>query len=374
MTDTRQQVVPFAAIARGIRGESFVARVDRFAETFGEVDTDTRAVMAQASLLCWFESEYEQNFLEVCRAIGQGKPTTQYHCRQLTPTRWVTINTYVVGVRRWLGCPRPLPGTVDESRIEQIGHWLGDRSESKDALCNLFLVKLIDELWNYAGLTRLGSQASTDSSAYVDFTEWYYQNDGTAYATDRSAVNDASHARLSEWYHGRDLTSQVSRRSGDTDADTALRLKIRDINARVISALGLAAAEMLLRGILTESQPPCHHRFTRYLDIQITSIGCLKWRGNLPLSDLEDKQRSVQWLTQASSAATSWVSGDAPQNSLAVTIHHALGDPSPRKNALVADFLLADREAMFDWLTWYSRDHDYTPIRFFETGGSRLRD
>ena len=71
MTDRQQQVVPFAAIARGIRGESFVARVRQFAEAFGEVDTDTRALMAQASLLCWFESEYEQNFLEVCRAISR---------------------------------------------------------------------------------------------------------------------------------------------------------------------------------------------------------------------------------------------------------------------------------------------------------------
>ena len=370
MTDRQQQVVPFAAIARGIRGESFVARVRQFAEAFGEVDTGTRAVMAQASLLCWFESEYEQNFLEVCRAIGQEKPTTQYHCRQLTPTRWVTINTYVVGVRRWLGCSRPLPGTVDGPRTEQIGQWLGERSEAKDALCNLFLIKLIDELWNYASLTRLGNQASTDTAAYDDFTEWYYQNDGTVYATDRSAVNDAAHARFSEWYQDRDLTSRVSQRSTDTDADTAMRLKIRDINVRVISDLGLATAEMLLRGILTESQPPCHHRFTRYLDIQITSIGCLKWRGNLPLSDLEDKQRSVQWLTQASSAARSWLAGHAPQDPLTVTIHDALGEPSPRKNALVADFLLADREAMFDWLTWYSRDHDYTPIRFFEAGDS----
>ena len=32
-------------------------------------------------------------------------------------------------------------------------------------------------------------------------------------------------------------------------------------------------------------EPACHFKFTRRIDILVSSIGCLRWRGNLPAKD-----------------------------------------------------------------------------------------
>jgi hypothetical protein len=39
------------------------------------------------------------------------------------------------------------------------------------------------------------------------------------------------------------------------------------------------------------SEPACHFKFIRRVDILVSSIGCLKWRGNLPEKDENIKGR-----------------------------------------------------------------------------------
>lgn len=322
--DAYQQIVQMTEFARDVLAtdDVFAERVRRFEGRFGHVSSQTLAVMAQASLFCWFDNEYERDFLEVCHAIGQEKPTSQFLCGQVTPARWIDINTYVVGVQKWLGCSRPAPADVDGKLVLRIGQWLGDRAPAKIPLCELFLLKLIDDLWNYTSLAKLGGETSPDGMPYPDFTEWY-SHDGRSYATGHAPTDDDRVSWLTE----------------------AMPATVEHLTQRARDAMGSSPeeAEELVRGTLIGSQPPCMHRYTRYLDIQITSIGALKWRGTVPPSEDRAKYRAADWLNQAADEVRAWVEGASPQSPVGRRIHEALGAPSDRKKALVGDFFNAER-------------------------------
>ena len=141
----RQHIIPMSEFAQAMykSDKGFAERVRGFERVFGKVDTDTLAVMAQASYFCWFEVEYEQDYTDVCRAIGMGRPTSLHLCRQLTPQRWTEVNTYIVGVQRWLGVERPLPGQPPVTVLKRIDEWLGDHNSPKEALAELFVCHLV---------------------------------------------------------------------------------------------------------------------------------------------------------------------------------------------------------------------------------------
>ncbi len=322
--DAYQQIVPMTELARDMLATEDVLaeRVRRFEKRFGPVSSETLAVMAQASLFCWYENEYERDFLEVCHAIGREKPTSQFLCGQVSPARWIEINTYVVGVQKWLGCSRPAPAGVDGKLVIRIAQWLGDRGPGKVPLCELFLLKLIDDLWNYTSLAKLGGETSPDRTPYPDFTDWY-SHGGRDYATGHAPTDDDRVSWLKE----------------------AMAATMEHLTQRARDAMASSSedAEELVRGILTGSQPPCMHRYARYLDIQITSIGALKWRGNVPPSDDRDKYHAADWLTQAADEVRAWTEGASPRTPGGHRIHEAIGAPSDRKKALVEDFFNAER-------------------------------
>ena len=115
----KQRVISLKEFAKAAlaRDSSFAERVRHFETRFGTVDGDTLAVLAQAAYFCWGENEYQSDLVEVCQAIRIGKPTSLYHCRQITPERWTEMNTYVIGVQRWLGVDLPLPRGIDSGKI-----------------------------------------------------------------------------------------------------------------------------------------------------------------------------------------------------------------------------------------------------------------
>jgi hypothetical protein len=157
------------------------------------------------------------------------------------------MNTYVVGVQRWLGVQRPLFCELASAKLEKINGWLGDRTPAKAALAELFIRHLA------AGLSvlqpaKLSGRDDPDEERYVDFTPWYSVGDGEIHALgDCASVFEQ-------------MNQSVRRELHSACED----------------------GEELIAGILKESQPACQHRFSRYQDIKIASIGAVKWRGNIP--------------------------------------------------------------------------------------------
>lgn len=313
---TRQRIVPIRAFARAMRERdaAFAERVRGFESRFGPVDEDTLAVLAQASYFCWFEVEYERDYIEVCRAIGAGSPTSLYLCRQVSPGRWAGMHAYVIGVRRWLGADRLIPGVIDRGKVERTARWLGVRTPAVEALAELYLCALIADL-SRLSLAKLSGADDPDPEAYVDFRPWYAGRGGTPCTTEcrRSLIEKwAERARLET--------------NGEPD----------DV-------------EELISNLLKASQPACQHRFSRYQDVKITSIGALKWRGAVPPDDEAPKRQAAEWFERANLAG--WLAGLPPETSLSRTLYDALGTRTERKETIVRDFFCGPPGDVFwDWL------------------------
>lgn len=328
----KQHVVPIRQFAQAMleADSGFAERVQQFEERSGKVDADTLAVLAQAAYLCWGENEHRTDFLQVCRAIGTRKPTSFYHCRQIAPERWVEINTYVVGVQSWAGVDLPLPSGIDGGKVKRIAQWLSGRDKAKDALAELFLCQLIDHLLNIS-LAKMGRDVMPEEAAHADFTPWYFRPDGARYGTGNREV----------------LVEEYTQR----------------VRQEMMSAPG--DAEELIRNILAPDQPPCMHRFSRHLDIQLASIGALKWRGNLPPDDVP-KEKWLAFLDESKAALQAWLEDAPASGDLAIKVHEALGKATERGKAMVRDFLLAESRGSpggWDWLEEKARKEG-TKARF----------
>ena len=317
--------VEFARAMRA-QGGSFAETVVRFEARFGAVDDEMLAVLAQAAFLCWHNADLEKNLLALCTAIRTGKPTVHYYHCQITAQRWNEMHSHLVGIQRWLGVQHPLPPQVGPHKVDEIGRWLGERTPTKEALAELLLIRLVDDLLNYASLTHLNC-GDDGQGAYSDFSRWYLAADGTPYAVAR--MDDSSRQPF---------------------ADPQLKERVDMLTNVVREGMSSSPedAEQLIRAIKRQTQPPCMHRLSRYLDVQITSIGALKWRGRLP-PDTLPKARWEAFTEQAQAALQAWASGEpasgtqaSAESELAQRFYAALGAPTERKQTIVRDFLLCD--------------------------------
>ncbi len=289
----------------------FLDRVARFEQAFGPVSEDMLGVLAQASYFCWFEVEYAYDWFEICRATALGKPTSLQLCGQVTPQRWREVNTYVVGVMLWLGEDHALPCELDHSHLTRIDTWLGEHGTAKDALAQLFVCDLVVGLKSLA-LARLSGTGEPADEPYADFTPWYSRSDGSAYSSQNH---------------------------------DPVVLELQSIVRREMDS----AADELITGILSESQPACMHRFSRYQDIRISSIGALKWRGAVPPDADVPRYEARDWFEQKAEL-TGWLSGKPPANDLQRQLHDVLGQATEKKKAIIRDFLYGPPLAAFDWL------------------------
>ncbi len=331
----QSSTISLIEFAKAIReaGGSFDQSVSHYESCFGAVDDDILAVLAQAAFLCWVNVEAERNLLAACEAIRTGKPTYQYYHCQITPDRWIEMHSYLIGIQRWLGVEQPLPPQIDVSKVEQIAGWLGEPSPAKVALAELLLIRLVDDLLNYLSLGMLGNTPAADRSEYPGFSAWYSSADGTPLAVAR--------------------TGDSSRRpfagppfKGRADQLAAI------VHAHVPSRPDDAAE--LIDWVTRQTQPPCMHRFSRYLDLQIASIGALKLRGSPP-PDATPKAVWQAWRQHAQDALLAWAGGAQPGDERARHIHAILGEPTEPKRAIVRDFLLGGFHdtgdtAGWDWL------------------------
>jgi hypothetical protein len=305
--------IPMADFARAMReaDPGFAARVRGYEARFGRADPDTLAVLAQASYYCWFTCDYAPDFLHVCEAIGAGVPTSLRLCGQVSPRRWVQLNTYLIGVQRWLGDARPVPPGADGNRVNRIAEWLGPREPGKECLVALFLHRLARELRG-VGLSVLAGPGHQEDADYEDFAAWYPES------------------------------------AGDDAADDLARRARRALDAS-------ARTDDLLAGLTKPTQPPCMHRYTRYLDIRLASIGALAWRGRVPPDNEEPKHRAAAWLDYAAAQVRSWLEGLPPAGATGEAIHRALGAPTDRPQYIARACLLPPKDdlgtAFFDWLS-----------------------
>jgi|TARA_Y100000310_G_scaffold336275_1_gene420365 hypothetical protein len=328
MEPIRQRIIPISEFAEAMRAsdDNFAARVHRFEQTDGQADSDTLAVLAQACYFCWFEIEYERDYLNVCRAVGAGKPTSLYLCRQISPRRWTELNGLIVAVQVWLGMDAP--ADVPAEPIEQVRLRLGDHTPEKDALAQLFVCNLAVDLLQ-SSLAKLSGSNDPDEQLYGDYSGWY------------------SH-------------------DGNRLQDHPSRIEHLKEDIRRSQALAASDAEELITGILQPSQPPCQHRYARYQEIAIASIGALRWRGNLPPDILEPKYKARTWFEEEADLS-GWLSGKPANTKVLQQLYELLGTATDWKRAILRDFLRVTPAAgaFFNWLETKAKEDRTTASLLF---------
>jgi len=347
--------------------DSFAQRLRSFEEAFGSVGRDGRALLAQAAYFCWFHGEYQGNLLSTCRAIGSGRASHLYLCGQVTPTRWSTINTYVVGGQRWLGGAPGSPTLLDASQLAQIATWLGERSPAREGLIRLFLCQLVDHLVLRTTFAVLTEGPAPESAGYADFSPWYLRPDGLRYGIPITGDAWLGEGETSRHDTADDALPALCPGSvqawpfgipGDEDFVEESKAAVREELADHPED-----AEELIEGVLRPSQPPGMHRFGHYQDIKLSSIGALKWRGALPADD-ESGTRWRGFWNAAEAGLQAWMEGSPPAGDIAAGIHEALGDATEQRRAVVRDFLLQPPpgSGCFEWLLRQAHQDGATQI------------
>lgn len=352
-----QQTTSLKLFAEAMCGQndSFAERIRTYEESFGPTDNDGRALLAQAAYFCWFHGEYEGNLLSTCRAIGGGRPSYLYLCGQVTPTRWSAVNTYVVSVQRWLGLEPASPTLLDAGQLARTAAWLGERTPAREGLARLFLCQLVDHLVLRTTFAVLTDGPAPASGVYADFSPWYLRPDGLRYG-----IPIAPDAWL-----GEGETSQCSTAASSLPALCPGSVQMHPFGipeeaefveqCKAAVREGLADrpgdAEELIDGVLRPSQPPGMHRFGRYQDVKLSSIGTLKWRGEV----VEDDESGTRWRgfwDAAEAGLQNWMEGSPPADDVAAGICEALGEASEQRRSVVRDFLLQPPpgSGCFEWL------------------------
>ncbi|MBT3269709.1 hypothetical protein HN371_21370 [Candidatus Poribacteria bacterium] len=294
--------------------DAFAAKVRAHETRFGHAD-GMRAVLAQAAYNCWYHVEYRANLREICRAIGEGKPTSLALCGQVTAVRRAAMDAYLVGLRAWLGHDLPPTPELDSDIVTRVRKWLGEDHPAKRALVELLLCALVDQIVSGSHVSVLADGSQAPGETPCPNSSSYLRADGARYT-----LSDGEF---------------VSSRK--TDAERHFPSE--------------ADAEALIAGVLSESQPPCMHRYTRYLDIKIASIGALRWRGGLPADD-GSKARWEAFWRDAEEALRGWVDGAAGPTDIASELYALLGEPTEERRAVVQEFLLEPPPgtAFWGWL------------------------
>ena len=293
--------------------DAFAAKVTAHEARFG-TRPGTRAVAAQAAYNCWFHVEYRENLREICRAIGSGAPTSLALCGQVTGPQRALLDAYVVGLRSWLGHDLGDAADANGSTPRRVREWLGDDHMAKRALVDLLLCGLVDSIESDARVSVLGD-VGRDQLPPSD-ASLYRAADGSRYTL-------SAEARV------------------DREKDAARQ------------HIASHDAEELIAGVVGESQPPCMHRYERYLAIRITSIGALRWRGALPADDGSKEQWQSFW-SDAEDALRRWAAGEPCITPLGAELSSLLGVATEERRAIVLDFLLKPPPGTAFW-AWLSR-------------------
>lgn len=356
MTATQRASSLRAFAAAMLRDSPDFAAAVRAFESHGNAGGEAdRALLAQAAFNCWFHSEYQANLLATCRAIGSGSPGHLYLCGHVTPARWRALHAYVVGAQRWLGQDHPVPGLMDAARVEQVAAWLGPPTPARQALTRLFLCQLVDHLVHRTSTCVLTDGACPDSGEFADFSAWYGRPDGGEYGLEEAAgstgeVDCDAPERVSSARDALQPTESPGPGAGSGYAAACARGALRALETELPVSDAAATAKELVSGMTQASQPPCMHRFERYQDIKLVSIGQLRWRDGVPADDTRHQWQAF-WAA-AEAGLRGWLDGVPPADHVAAGLHDALGRPNPASRAIVSDFLLQPPPdtGCFDWL------------------------
>jgi len=191
-----------------------------------------------ADFCCLWRYDYPTRVYEICEIIGGGPHTALRLHYQICPIKRQEFMDYAAAMIGWLRDTPPDDRRYfrkgSEDTTKKIYNFLG----SRDPVKNLLVER-----------THLGL-----SLRYLNCSFW-----GT---------------------NERDPSTPLMPYTADQLDDDAFR-RFSELENVILAQMGPDSGSFLC-DVGGSAEPACHFKFLRRVDILLSSIGCMKWRGNLP--------------------------------------------------------------------------------------------
>ena len=223
---------------------NIINKMEKNLSTLTAEQIDKRAV---ADFCCIWRYDYPERVYDICKIIGGGDNMALRLHYQISPQRRQEFIDYAEALKGWLEDISPnnsshfRPGS--EATVNKVYGFLG----TKDPLKKMLVER------TYIGL----------SLRFLNCSFWGSNNP-------EKEVN---------------LFPNTAQQLPDNSYQRMLQME-----TRISKEMGPSARDFLI-DVGGSSEPACHFKFIRRVDILVSSIGCLKWRGNLPEKDGNIKGR-----------------------------------------------------------------------------------
>jgi hypothetical protein len=217
-----------------------IREINDFERSVGRLSPEHRDLRVMADFCCIWRYDYPRRVHEMCAAIGGSRHTAFGLHYQICPRQRQELINYAEALKMWFtddtaeNCKKA--GPEFERTCSKIYQMLGERDPLKKLL---------------AERTYLGLSSRTLNCSY-----WGYNN------------------------HGRVSLAPYS--AQELPADWHKRMTA--VERAIVKEMGNKAHDFLC-DVGGSAEPACHFKFIRRIDILVSSIGCLRWRGNLPAKD-----------------------------------------------------------------------------------------
>ena len=217
-----------------------IAEINELERSLGRLSPEQMDMRVMADFCCIWRYDYPHRVHELCAAIG-GSPHTAFGLHyQISAARRQELINYANALDQWLGAEQTAPqkgrSPEQEQTAQKVHAFLGSRDSLKELLVER----------TYLGL----------SSRALNCSYWGY-----------NAQRSVSLAPY---------TAQ------ELDPDWHKRMAA--LERAIQKEMGHCAQDFLC-DVGGTAEPACHFKFVRRIDILVSSIGCLRWRGNLPPKD-----------------------------------------------------------------------------------------
>jgi len=247
-----------------------------------------------ADFCCIWRYDYPGRVHEICSIIGGSTHTALRLHYQVSPGRRQELIDYAEALRGWVHDTAPQDvsgyGNGGKATVDKVYGFLG----AKDPLKSMLAER------TYYGLARRS----------INCTFW--------------GVNEKEEATHLAPHHPQELPRSWQERMAHLENE-------------IHRQLGRAARDFIC-DVGGSAEPACHFKFVRRIDILISSIGCMKWRGNLPRKEgaISGRRKITRSYLDALEHYWRGTPLDPEDQELADRLAALLGSPTDCRRWLVA--------------------------------------
>ncbi len=287
-----------ANLKKGYGQDDDLRRIHQLEEEVSPLTDDQKDRRVAADFCCIWRYDFPERVHAICSIIGGSDHTALRLHYQISSERRKELIDYATALKGWLSDVSPddrsFFGSCASEVVSKVYGFLGTKDSSLKE-------KLVER--TYIGLSRRALNCS---------------------------------------FWGRNMTSEKTPLYPYTAQDLPDDWdgRMHRLENEIMKELGRGAQEFLCE-VGGAAEPACHFKFIRRVDILVSSIGCLAWRGNVPPKDSSLKNRDAvtqsylqvlerYWKEDSTAPAT------AQQQAIQQRIRGELGEPDTFKRWLTA--------------------------------------